>query len=127
MTLGETIRELRNARGIRQRELARRLGVQPSLISSIETGARTHVGEQMLRRISAALDLSVDEAKQLSACRKSVRERGVIEIPSTATEAEIHAIRLLASCVGRMPSLQFLALGQYLEQWRTMQSKGDAA
>lgn len=127
MTLGETIREMRESRGIRQRELARRLGVQPSLVSSIETGARTHIGEQMLQRISMALELSASEAQQLKALRRGVREGGVVEIPPTATEAEIHTIRLLASCVGKMPSLQFLALGQYLEQWRTMNSKGDVA
>lgn len=128
MTLGETIRKLRKARGLRQCDLASRLGVQPSLISGLETGARTHVGEQMLLRISEVLALSPEETIRLQALKREGRfAPQVVEIPAGATEAEIHAIQLLASCVGTLPALQFLALGQYLEQWRHMHGEDKAA
>lgn len=124
MTLGDHIKELRLARGLRQCDLASLLGIQPSLLSGIETGARRHVGEKMLRRICDELELSQEEANQLHDMRKGNRYAdGVIEIPAGATDTEIHAIQMLASCVGNMPSLQFLALGQYLEQWRRMSTR----
>lgn len=128
MRLGEMIKELRQARGIRQRDLASRLGIQPSVISSIETGARRHVGEKMVLRISAALNLSDPEKKKLIEARKLAgAERGVITIPDTASAAEIQTIQMLASCIGKMPSLQFIALAQYIEQWRALSSSNDAA
>lgn len=119
VNLGDKLRELRQTRGLRQIDLANRLGVQPSVISGLETGARTHVGEKMLERIAKALELTVAELNSLRQLRRphSASAGNLIVIPPSATEAELHTIRLLAAAVGRMPSLQFLALGQYLEQW----------
>lgn len=124
MRLGEKIRELRLARGLRQLDLANSLQVQSSLISGLETGARTHVSERMLSRIATALDLSDDDFNDLRALKKGkqIPPGNLIEIPDCATDAELHTIRLLAGCVGSMPSLQFLALGQYLEQWQRIQN-----
>lgn len=119
MNLGDRIRELRLVRGLRQIDLANRLGIQSSLLSGLETGARTHVSERMLLRIAQALELSANESDSLCQLRRinQAAANNLIEIPSCATEAELHAIRLLAGAVGKMPSLQFLAIGQYLEQW----------
>lgn len=119
MNLGDRIRELRLGRGLRQIDLATRLGVQSSLVSGLETGARTHVSERMVRRIATALELSSDDTDSLCQLRRGhqTAATNLIEIPACATEAELHAIRLLAGAVGKMPSLQFLAIGQYLEQW----------
>lgn len=127
MRLGEMIRELRQARGVLQRELASRLGVKPSVISSIETGARLHVGEKMIRRVSEALDLSQHETQKLLDARRSTPDsRSLISIPDSAGPAEIQTIQLLASCVGHMPTPEFLLLGQYLAQWRRVHCR-DAA
>jgi transcriptional regulator with XRE-family HTH domain len=58
--IGERLRDARRARGLSLRELAKRLGVSPSLISQIERGtARPSVST--LFRLVAELDVSLDE------------------------------------------------------------------
>jgi transcriptional regulator with XRE-family HTH domain len=58
--IGERLRDTRRARGLSLRELAKRLGVSPSLISQIERGtARPSVST--LFRLVAELDVSLDE------------------------------------------------------------------
>ena len=53
------IRELREARGINQSELAQILGVRQNTLSTWETGRYEPDGE-MLKKIAAALNVSVD-------------------------------------------------------------------
>jgi transcriptional regulator with XRE-family HTH domain len=58
--LGHRLREAREQKKIGLRELARRLGVSPSLISQIETG-KTEPSINTLFAIVSALELSVNE------------------------------------------------------------------
>lgn len=46
--LSEKLKELRRRSGLSQREVARQLGVSPSIISSYETGERTPSVENLL-------------------------------------------------------------------------------
>lgn len=56
--LGTQIRETRLQRGIGLRELARRVGINPSQLSEIERGLRA-AQLPTLERIAAELDLSL--------------------------------------------------------------------
>jgi transcriptional regulator with XRE-family HTH domain len=58
MSLGTRLRELRTARGIRQRALAARAGLAPSLVSQIESDKLTP-SLHTLGRLAAALDVPV--------------------------------------------------------------------
>jgi transcriptional regulator with XRE-family HTH domain len=58
--MGERLRAARGAQRLSLRELARRLGVSPSLISQIETG-RANPSVSTLYAIAAELDVSLDE------------------------------------------------------------------
>jgi len=58
MHLGDTVRALRMERKMSQTQLAQAAGVARSYISMIESGARTNIGTETLRRVAAALDLS---------------------------------------------------------------------
>jgi len=57
--LGERLRSERESHGISLRELARRIGVSPSLISQIETG-KVHPSVSTLYSLAAELGASVD-------------------------------------------------------------------
>ncbi len=54
MTIGENIRQRRKAAGLRQRELANRLGVSQGRVSDLERG-RTEPRLDTIRRLAAAL------------------------------------------------------------------------
>lgn len=56
--LGRRLRDLRHAHGLTSRQLARRAGVSPSLISQLENG---HVDASVvtLRKIAASLDVTI--------------------------------------------------------------------
>jgi transcriptional regulator with XRE-family HTH domain/AcrR family transcriptional regulator len=58
LTTGETIRQLRIARGVSGRRLAERVGVSPATISAIENG-KTGISVQRLYEIAAALDAPI--------------------------------------------------------------------
>ena len=61
MTLGTTIKRLRQARGWTQGQLAMRSGVEQSHLSKIEREVHETVNARVLARIAMALQVSADE------------------------------------------------------------------
>jgi HTH-type transcriptional regulator, competence development regulator len=61
MTFGERVKELRKARGVSQRELARRVGIDFTYLSKIENDRMEPPSEVTIRRIAEALDASADD------------------------------------------------------------------
>jgi transcriptional regulator with XRE-family HTH domain len=59
--VGERISELREARLLRQAELAERAGISPSTLSQIESGrvSNPHIGT--IRKVARALDVEPSE------------------------------------------------------------------
>ena len=83
MQFGQRVRELREASGQTQRELAQRLGVSVSYISKVEN-ERLHFGdypsEKFIHKLAAELDADEDELLLLTdrvpvSLRKRIRER----------------------------------------------------
>ena len=83
MQFGPRVRELREASGQTQRELAERLGVSVSYISKVEN-ERLHFGdypsEKFIHKLAAELDADEDELLLLTdrvpvSLRKRIRER----------------------------------------------------
>lgn len=62
MTLGERIRQLRDARDLSLREFASRLGCSAPFISDIELGRR-YPSEKVLRDMASVLGVEFDELK----------------------------------------------------------------
>lgn len=67
MSLGKYLQSLRINRGLKQKELAARLGVDPSLISNIERGGRRCLGRNLRDRLGVVLELSQEERDRLEA------------------------------------------------------------
>ena len=55
--LGEVVRELREARGLTQAQLAEKAQVALSLVLSLEVGSQTSPSRQILYRLARALDV----------------------------------------------------------------------
>ena len=60
MTLGEKLKDLREARGWSQSELARQARVRQALLSELESGRKADSTGSVLRRLAEALKVSVD-------------------------------------------------------------------
>jgi len=56
-TLGEVVRELREARGLTQAQLAEKAQVALSLVLSLEVGGQFPPSRQILHRLARALDV----------------------------------------------------------------------
>jgi len=62
-TLGQRIRELREARDLSLRELAKALDISAAFLSDVELGRR-HPSEKVLADIARILDTSVEELRR---------------------------------------------------------------
>ena len=60
MQLGKRLQQCRQGKGISQRELARRAGVQHALISQLETGKKQDALASTVLALATALDTSMD-------------------------------------------------------------------
>lgn len=61
MAFGERVRELRKARGLSQRELAGRAGIDFTYLSKIENGRIEPPSEDVIRRVAEELGTNADE------------------------------------------------------------------
>ena len=62
-SLGQRLRELRDKADLSVRELAKRIGVSSPFLSDIELGRR-FPSEEVLGKLAAALNVSLEELKQ---------------------------------------------------------------
>ena len=83
MQFGQRVRELRDQRGLTQKELAERLDVSPSYVNKVER-ERLHFGDypsaKFIQKLAGELDADEDELLLLSdrvpdALRQRIRER----------------------------------------------------
>ena len=61
MTFGQRLRELRKAKGMTQRELAQRAGIDFTYLSKLETGAMPPPSEKTILSLAEVLDADADE------------------------------------------------------------------
>lgn len=80
-SLGQRIRELRNARGLQSKELAAAVGVSAPHFSRIEKGDRG-IDSMLLRRIAETLCVAIDDLFP--------RERVIITMPRKGNTDDEH-------------------------------------
>lgn len=133
---GKTIRKWREEFGISQQDLARQLGVSPSVISDYESGRRKSPGIVIVRRIVDGL-INIDETRggrtlrkydlgQRSECIISMKEfktsmpatsfidaiEGEIMTKSVSTDRDIHGYTVIDSvtAITSLSSLDYLQI-----------------
>jgi transcriptional regulator with XRE-family HTH domain len=70
MQLGRTLQELREKRGITQVKLARAVGVTPSYITKLETGAKVNPSLSVMTNLARALGVELTDLLQTKSRRR---------------------------------------------------------
>ncbi len=98
------LKTVRLARGLKQKELALRLGYEPSYLSAVERGDKGVPKEDFVNRLIRGLNLDREEQETLyRALRMS---RRTISIPSNASEQEYALFHSIEPQLGRLHPLQ---------------------
>lgn len=98
------LRALRKQRGLRQNELARRLGYEPSYISALERSDKGPPKQDFVDRLIRILALSDEEQLALSQALRLSRRQ--ISLPFRASEREYVLLHQLEPQLGRLTPLQ---------------------
>jgi transcriptional regulator with XRE-family HTH domain len=98
------IKKFRRSRGLKQNELASRLGYEPSYISALERSEKGPPRQDFVQRLIRGLGLSIDEQFELEkALAESKRQ---ISLPPKASEEEYLLLRALEPQLGRLHPIQ---------------------
>ena len=62
---GETIRKLRHAKGVSQKQMAAAIGVSPAYLSALEHGKRGAPSFDFIQRVAGYFNIIWDEAEEL--------------------------------------------------------------
>ncbi len=89
MTIGARIRELRLEKGLSLTELANRAGVAKSYISSVERQIQLNPSIQFLNKISAVLEVSVEQLINENEDKKEDIDQEWLELAKEAMESGV--------------------------------------
>ncbi|MEL6201427.1 MAG: helix-turn-helix transcriptional regulator [Pseudomonadota bacterium] len=106
---GRRVRELRQERGITQKEMAKALGVTPAYLSALEHGKRGTPRWMLIQEIIGFLGIIWDEADELETLALLSDPKITVDtsgLSPTATEL----VNLLASGIDRLTEEQMIDL-----------------
>lgn len=98
---GRRLKELRDARGWTQEELADKAKLKPAVISHFETGVRGAPSADNLVKLSNALEVSIDyllgrsDQPQVSSSRFSAAFRGLADASAETVDAALDVVQTL--------------------------------
>lgn len=94
------LRRLRRRRGLKQKEVADRLGYEPSYVSALERGEKGPPRRAFVERLIRGLDLDEDERVELTTALAESRRQ--ITLPLHASEEEYSLLHELEAQLGRL-------------------------
>ncbi len=100
---GEKLRELRRAKGVTQRDMARALGVSAAYLSALEHGRRGMPSWPMIQKIIGYFNVIWDDADQLHKLAVKSHPRVVVDTSGLSPEATELA-NLLSRHIGQLDS-----------------------
>lgn len=111
--LGDAVRDQRLARGLSQREVARRVGISPSALSQVERGVRGPSGDTLVRLwevLEVPFGPAVDDERGYLVSRRSGRERERLQdgldgerVLAGSAGVETWLLRLAPGAAGSQP------------------------
>lgn len=116
------LRYLRKQRGLRQCELARHLGYEPSYISALERSEKGPPRQDFIQRLIRGLELDEGEQAELAQALKASRRQ--FSLPARASEQEYALLHQLEPQLGRLHPLQLQLIQMVLQMPETF-SAGD--
>lgn len=118
---GGKVRDLRQARGVSQKEMASALGVSPAYLSALEHGRRGRPTWAMLQKIIGYFNIIWDDAEELLRLAEASDPRAVIDTSGLSPRATELA-NLLA---GRIAQLTPSELDQLIAIVQRPPRRGD--
>lgn len=97
---GQRLREMRGARGIRQKEMAAAIGVSPAYLSALEHGRRGAPSWSLVQKIIGYFNVIWDEAEALENLARQSHPRVVVETGGLSPVATELANALAAEIAG---------------------------
>lgn len=98
------LKEFRVSRGLKQIELAARLGYEPSYLSALERSEKGPPRQDFIRRLIRGLQLNEDEQNRLAvALRDSCRQ---VSLPARSSLLEYEFLKRLRPQLGSLHPLQ---------------------
>lgn len=111
---GERVRDLREARGVTQKQMAEALGVSAAYLSALEHGKRGAPSWVLLQKIVGYFNIIWDEAEDLQRLAESSHPRVVIDTAGLSANATLLANRL-AMGIDRLAEEDLQSLLQTLQ------------
>jgi transcriptional regulator with XRE-family HTH domain len=99
--LGKKLRELRAARGVSQKDMAKALGVSAAYLSALEHGHRAAPNWALLQKMIGFFNIIWDDAEELVRLAEASHPRVVIDTSGLTPEAT-EAANLLAEVFGNL-------------------------
>lgn len=99
--LGEKLRDLRNAKGVSQKQMAEAIGVSAAYLSALEHGRRGVPTWPMLQKIIGYFNIIWDEAEEVVQLAGQSHPRVVIDT-SGLSPAATELANLLAARIGEL-------------------------
>lgn len=94
------LKQIREARGIKQKDLAHQLGYEPSYLSALERSEKGPPSQDFIRRLVSSLGLTECEQAELG---KTIQfSRRQISLPTSASEEEYEFLHLLEPNLGQL-------------------------
>lgn len=84
---GIKMRELRQKKGVNQKEMAAQIGVSAAYLSALERGHRGKPSWQLLQRINAYFNIIWEEAEELEHLAEASRPRVVVDTENLSASA----------------------------------------
>ncbi|WP_082149540.1 helix-turn-helix domain-containing protein [Bordetella pseudohinzii] len=106
------LRALRLSRGLKQQDVARLLGYEPSYLSALERSAKGPPRQAFIARLVRVLGLSSAEQAELN--EALIRSKRQVCLPWTASLEEYELIRELEPQLGRLNSAQIALIRHVL-------------
>jgi len=98
------LRQLRVSRRLKQKEMANRLGYEPSYISALERGNKGPPKQDFINRLIQGLQLTEEEQATLAQALRLSRRH--FSLPSRASEREYTLLHQLEPQLGHLSPLQ---------------------
>lgn len=117
---GERMREMREERGVTQKEMAAALGVSPAYLSALEHGRRGVPSWPLIQKIVGYFNVIWDEADDLQRLAAASRPRVGVDTAGLSPQATLLANRL-AAAIG---SLSEADIAELLSRLDEMEKRG---
>lgn len=121
---GESLEKFRREKNLKQVDLARLVGIEPSYISLMERGYKGPPSQDILKQISIKLKLKDHETQIL--LRDAAISENTFKIPPGISRSEFELLHRLKARLGSLNEKQILVMNTILDMGSNEAEEGDS-